>query len=264
MSSKVNNALFDLIHSLTKSEKRYFKLMSSRHAIGGENNYIVLFDFIDKTTRYDEELIFRHFEGEAFLNRFSITKKRLYDHILSSLDAFHSVNSIEAQLNKMLHSYDILFEKSLYDQSRRILRSAEKLAVKNEMHEILLLISKKEHKLIETEGIEKISNEDIIQLVDKQKRAINEITLMNEVWKIKSLLFVQLSKRGVARNKEEVQSYFSICEFLLSENKFLESKSVETNYLIHHTLSAYYYAIGDMEKSLNQLQLNLNLFDTSK
>ena len=74
MSSKVNNALFDLIHSLTKSEKRYFKLMSSRHAIGGENNYIVLFDAIEKQSIYDEDKIFKTFKGEAFLNRFSITK----------------------------------------------------------------------------------------------------------------------------------------------------------------------------------------------
>ena len=47
MSSKVNEALFELIHSMTKSEKRYFKLLSSRHAIGGESNYTLLFDKID-------------------------------------------------------------------------------------------------------------------------------------------------------------------------------------------------------------------------
>ena len=108
MSSKVNEALFELIQSMTKSEKRYFKLLSSRHTIGNENNYILLFNAIEKQTEYSEEQLFSMFKGQAFLNRFSITKKRLYDHILSSLDAFHAANSIDAQLFKMLHSADIL------------------------------------------------------------------------------------------------------------------------------------------------------------
>jgi len=263
MSSKVNNALFDLIHSLTKSEKRYFKLMSSRHAIGGENNYIVLFDAIDKQSVYDEEKLFKTFKGEAFLNRFSITKKRLYDHILSSLDAFHSVNSIEAQLNKMIHSYDILFEKSLYDQSRRLLRSAEKLAAKNEMHEISLLIAKKEKKLIETEG-NSIDNESIEKLDGKQNRAIAEIGFFNKVWRIKSSLFILLSKKGIARTANEMSVYNEICAPILNLNDEIESSSIETRYLIYHTLSAYYYAIGDMENSLKQLQLNLFLFEDKK
>ena len=33
-------ALFELISSLTMSEKRYFKLFSSRHVIGDSNDYI--------------------------------------------------------------------------------------------------------------------------------------------------------------------------------------------------------------------------------
>ena len=74
MSSKVNNALFDLVNSMTKSEKRYFKLMSSRHTIGDENNYVRIFDYIDKQEEYSEEQLFSHFKGEVFLNRFYITK----------------------------------------------------------------------------------------------------------------------------------------------------------------------------------------------
>ena len=66
MSIKVNEALFDLIHSLTKSEKRYFKLMSSRHTIGDENNYIRLFDAIGKQSTYSEAELFSFFRGRHF------------------------------------------------------------------------------------------------------------------------------------------------------------------------------------------------------
>ena len=40
----VKEALFDLIKSMTMSEKRYFKIYSSKHTIGEKNEYIRLFD----------------------------------------------------------------------------------------------------------------------------------------------------------------------------------------------------------------------------
>ena len=59
MSTKVKEGLFELIKSLSKSEKRYFKLISSRHTIGDENNYVRLFDYIAKQDEYNEEDYYR-------------------------------------------------------------------------------------------------------------------------------------------------------------------------------------------------------------
>jgi hypothetical protein len=50
---KPSNELHDLIKSLTKSEKRFFKLHSSLQA--GDKNYLRIFDAIDKQKVYDEE-----------------------------------------------------------------------------------------------------------------------------------------------------------------------------------------------------------------
>ena len=197
MSSKVNEALFDLISSMSKSEKRYFKLMSSRHTIGEENNYVRIFDHLDKHTGYDEELLFEKFKGEAFLNRFSITKKRLYDHVLSALDSFHSSNSIEAQIHKMLHSADILFERSLYDQSRRILRSAEKLALKYEKSALMIEISAKQKRILETSGYVNISGTDLVELSDNEDIFIDQMREYNRIWSVKSQLFTQLAKKAL-------------------------------------------------------------------
>ncbi|MCT4560919.1 MAG: hypothetical protein N4A41_06035 [Crocinitomicaceae bacterium] len=68
MSTKSSESIFELIRSLTKSEKRYFKLHASRHTIGEENNYVTLFDYIDKQAAYDEAKLFQDFKGAAFLN----------------------------------------------------------------------------------------------------------------------------------------------------------------------------------------------------
>ncbi|MFL2570564.1 MAG: hypothetical protein ACJ0QL_01640 [Parvicellaceae bacterium] len=52
-----SHALFDLISSLTMSEKRYFKLFSSRHVIGESNDYIHLFNAIEKQKVYSEDVL---------------------------------------------------------------------------------------------------------------------------------------------------------------------------------------------------------------
>ncbi len=260
MSNKVNEALFDLIQSMTKSEKRYFKLLSSRHSIGGENNYIKLFDAIEKQDEYDEEELFILFEGEALLNRFSITKKRLYDHILSALDAFHVSNSKEAQLYKMLHSIDLLYNKSLYDQSSRILRSAEKLAIKHEKLEILQILSQKKKRLIETKGYLQLTDECISEQYKKDDSNNSEVILNNELWSIKSRLFLKLSKKGISRTENDVEEYTMICKKVLDE-ELQPSNSIENNYLIYHIRGAYYYAIGQLENSLINLEENMKIFE---
>src|SRR5690554_3084353 len=113
MSKTASPALFELIHSLSKSEKRYFKIYASRHTIGEENNGIRIFNYIDDQNEFDEKAVHEHFKGEAFLNQFPITKNRLYDQILNALDAFHASKNIDAQLYKMVHSIHILYEKGL-------------------------------------------------------------------------------------------------------------------------------------------------------
>jgi hypothetical protein len=263
MSTKVKEALFELIKSLSKSEKRYFKLLSSRHTIGDENNYVKLFDFIDKQSAYDEEAIFKEFKNEAFLHRFSITKKRLYDHVLSALDAFHSTSSVDAQLFKMMHSADILFNKSLYDQCARILRSAEKLAEKNNRFTLLAEISRKNKRLVENNAYSNYSHSDF-EAIEKSDAAILEtITCYNVLWKVKSDLFVHLSRKGKARNQEECEAFDSIIK-QLPQNLIVSEGVFDNYYLYHHIYSAYYFSIGNFLKCFSHIKLNLENFEKNE
>jgi hypothetical protein len=263
MSTRVKNSVHELIHSLTKSEKRYFKLFSSRHIIGESNNYVLLFDYIEKQSEYDEDQLFKDFKGEAFLNKFSITKKRLYDQILASLDAFHSNASIEAQLRTMLHSVDILYKKSLYDQCNDILRSAEKLALKNNLYIILMEIGKKKKRLLENKGYTSIDIENIHEILKQDEYYMNKEELYNKLWSIKSKLFHQLGQKGSSRNQEDINTFKIIMEELIHSNK-LEDFDAETAYLYHHTYSAYYFALNDFNACLNHLTTNIQAFETNK
>ena len=142
MSNVASSNLHELIQSLTKPEKRYFKVFASRHVIGDENNYEKLFDAIAAQEVYDEAELLTKFKNEAFVNRFSISKNRLYNSILKSLDTYHANSSADAQIKRQIHAAEILYKKGLYNQSKRLFRSAKKQAEKHEKITSLIEISR--------------------------------------------------------------------------------------------------------------------------
>jgi len=251
MSNKKSNHLFELIKSLNKSEKRYFKLYSSRHTIGEQNNYNLLFDFIEKMPVYDESLIHVHFDGESFLNRFSITKGRLYNIILKSLDLFYSTSSIDSQIYTMIHSADILFNKGLYTQAEKILNSAEKQTIKHGKNILLLEIKNKQKKLIEKELYSDIKTHQISKILSAESQILEEIGNQQKLWHTKSLLFNELNKKGVIRSKSEIKNLDNIIDQLKSLN--LDQCNGKTKYLYHHIYSAYYFALNDLQNSYEHL-----------
>lgn len=261
MAAKVSESLHELIKYLTKSEKRYFKLFSARHVVGEENNYVILFDYIEQQDLYDEDALFNHFKGEAFLNKFSITKKRLYDQIINSLDSFHASASVDAQIYKLLHSADILYNKSLYDQSRRQLRSAEKLAIKHEMYNLLSEISLKYKRLAENNGV--VNEEEVERILQTDLLAHSQNWTYNTFWNLKSKLFALLHSKGISRTQADLVEFKSI----IDELEIVKEKSEPTaasNYLYNHIHAAYHFAIGSFEKCYQHLHQNISLFEHTK
>lgn len=259
MSKTASPALFELIHSLTKSEKRYFKIYASRHTIGEENNGIRIFDFVEQQNEFDEEAIYRHFKGEAFLNQFPITKNRLYEQIINALDAFHASKNQEAQLYKMLHSINILYSKGLYDHAVRELKKAKRLAKKHNKMAILLQLANEEKRIIETQGYRKADTESLEKHIKETFELTAQYNFYNELWMIKSKLFIRLNQFGQARSEEEIEEYKKL---------FLQFKAIkkpneitfENQYLIYHFKSAYTFAILMNEESLKTLKENLEHF----
>ena len=259
MSNKVSNHLFELIKSLNKSEKRYFKLFSSRHTIGEENGYLRLFDFIDKMDTYQEDLIFMHFKGQALLNKFSITKARLYNNILRSLDSFNAGSSTDAQLFRSLHCADILFGKGLYKQCEKILNSAEKQAKKYERFNILLEIKQKQKRLVENEMYTEIKATQITKMFEEEKGIIDEIETYHQLWHVKSLLFQEINLNGNVRNEEATLKLKELVDRI--KDVKVENYSTKINYLFHHIHGAYYFSVNDLECSYHHLCANLKLLE---
>ncbi|HEY8404521.1 MAG TPA: hypothetical protein VIK71_07910 [Flavobacteriales bacterium] len=261
MSNKSSDSLFRLIKSMTKAEKRYFKVFSSRHIIGDSNNYLLLFNAIDAMSEYDEEALLKKFKGKSFVARFSISKNRLYNALLKCLDSFHSNSSVDAQLQRQLHSIEILYHKSLYAQSMKLLQSAAKVAEKHEKYTILAEIYKWEKRILEKDNYEEIkSDARIDKILQADRQLTKKLQNYNELWNIKSKIFSQLYKHGKVRSESERARLY---QYIREATALFDGKveGTENAYLLNHIYSGYYFSLGDYAACYPYLLDNLKLIE---
>lgn len=260
MSKPASDHLFRLIKSLSRTEKRYFKLFAARHTIGEKNDNLILFEAIDAQPEYDEIKLLKLFKQHTFQTRPAIAKARLYETVLRSLDAFHADSSADVEIRKLLHFAEILFKKSLYDESYKMLAKAKRLAIEHEKHPALIDVFKWEKKLLEKESYSGKSFEDITRLLEEDQLVIEKITNYAEFWYIKSRLIMLLNKQGKVRDNSELASFKNIIDttLLKSEDKAL---SYETRYLYYHIYTAYYFGIGDYKSSYDYIKKHLMLIE---
>lgn len=191
----IKTELFDLIHSMNMSEKRYFKIFSSKHVIGGKNEYVKLFDAIDKMSVYDEnELI-----GKSFVKNLSAEKNYLQRLVLKSLNAFHLELNSKTKIYSYLQSVEILYHKGLYHQAEKICIKALELAIEKELfahiqsiHEILIELFSKQFKYAEA-----------IDLIEYSTTHFDMLQNFKEVQLITMKAYKDQWDYGFARTNEE-------------------------------------------------------------
>jgi len=180
---KVSNDLFDLIKSLEKSEKRYFKIRMKTNDSNLQQNMVLLFDAIDKQTTYNENKIIKKFAGKAFIKRLTVTKNRLYHAILKALEAYHSSNVSDSHFIGMVEQVEILFEKGLLKQGQSLLFTIKKKAVEENRFIVLQRILKTErahfNKLIVENSSQNKKNKNLNLQILKQHQNLLDF---NRIW----------------------------------------------------------------------------------
>jgi len=161
---------FDLIKSLEKAEKAHFRRHLSYQPSKGEPAiYVKLFDELDKMKEYDAERLKRKFKGEKFLKHLSASLSYLYSSLLNSLVDYHAKKDDELRADEMIGEIRVLFQKQLYDQCARQIRSARKFFEEREYHQHLYKLCAYEYNLL----AKQMPQDEIEKLkrVNKERRA---------------------------------------------------------------------------------------------
>lgn len=163
--------IFQLIQSLTKSEKRYFKLFATRH-YDKDNQYLRLFEAIDAQLTYQESELVPLFSAKKSPAHFAVLKKQLYETLLEALHHYDEFNNPEQQLAKGVHYSNLLLRRGLLEQCKKQLIKYKQLAYKLEKFELLIelieiekrLASKLQYSGMRTDVISAIHEEEMFCL----------------------------------------------------------------------------------------------------
>ncbi|MGB5228834.1 MAG: hypothetical protein WBN55_11265, partial [Eudoraea sp.] len=174
MTNAHKDALFVLVKSLSKSEKRQFKLYVGRLGVNTDAKFLALFNLLDKLKTYDESAILA--SGIVKKTQLSNLKAHLYKQILVSLRLNPVNQNIRVQIREQLDFATILYQKGLYKQSLKILDKVKGIAIDNEEKNIAYEIVELE-KIIETQYITRSIPDRADELV-KQARKLSEQNVM--------------------------------------------------------------------------------------
>ncbi|MCW3115096.1 MAG: hypothetical protein JWR18_3492 [Segetibacter sp.] len=201
MPNRSTDTLFQLIHSLEKSEKRNFKLYIKRSSAKEDLKIIQLFDAMDKLSEYDEKLLLKKLPSVE-KPQLSNLKTHLYKQVLASLRLLKTSENIDLQLHEQLDYARILYNKGLYLQSLKILERIKELARSFNQDSFLIQVISLEKK-IETLHITR-SMQDRADRLTAEANEINERRrIITQLSNLALQLYSWYIKNGHARNEED-------------------------------------------------------------
>lgn len=246
-----------LVNSLSKSEKRYFRLYAQIQQ--GSKDYMALFDLIEQGNTVDE--VYDIFKTRNIKQHPSIIAKYLYEVIIDCLLSLRSKHDTEYRLFQSVTKAGILFERGLHASAFHELDNAKKMAQLYEFDVLSQLIIQLKLKLSRTL--------DFINITD-EKSLINEYFQMNEILKscrntnVHFQLYDVLRYRTMFADKmqpEELKDLVLGELYLMSRHTH---KRVETQKL--HTLfqASYYLHIGRSKLAVKYFKELIVLFENNK
>lgn len=214
---KPSNELYKLIKSLTKSEKRFFKLSSALQS--GEKNYLKIFDFIEKQGAYREEDLKEFFQNETFVKHLPSEKNHLYRLILKSLRVYYSEQSASSILKQELKNVEILYNKALYKECEKFVQRAKSLAVEHEEFYYWYELISWEKKLLEAAYEDGEFSRNLDDIIEEEESVIAKLRNLAEYQVIYSKINLIFRSGGFTRNEEERKIVDDISDYHLIKGK---------------------------------------------
>lgn len=241
--------LFDLIKSLSKSEKRQFSLYAGRLGVNEQAKFMQLFAILDKQSQYNEAQILAH--KEISKKQLSNLKGHLYKQILISLRLNPIHQNIRLQIREQLDFATILYHKGLFSQSLKMLERAKTIALDHEEKNMAAEIIELE-KVIESQYITRsISNRAELLVAESATiGSLNEIS--SQLSNLSLQLYSLFLQKGYVKSDAElkyVNEFFQsrIPDLQLDSLGFRErlwyyNAQLWYNFIIQDFLACYTYA----------------------
>jgi hypothetical protein len=221
--------LFDLIKSLSASEKKYFKLYAA--TIGGKEatSYMKLFHLLDKMDVYDEMQVKKKFKNERFIKQLSVLKNYLLNLIIKSL--LNSKESVYASSHLQLQvaTVQLLYEKGLHTLCLKTIKRLKGTAHQQEDFFMIDRLCDWEIRIL-------MCDLQITKAIEKTDEQINALK--------KRLIDLEIKREGLDLYKMscETKTYVNSNKLLKAAEKFEKKTKIQQEH--GGILGRYFYHTG--------------------
>ncbi|MEO5906631.1 MAG: hypothetical protein ABIQ11_07890, partial [Saprospiraceae bacterium] len=251
--------LFTIIKSLTKAEKRNFRLYVQRLQSNEDVLYVRLFDILDKLEDYDEEKVLEKL-GDIPKSKFVNLKRHLYTQVLKSLRLIHE-NIESIRVREQIDFAHILYSKGLYLQAFKLLDRVKEMLPEGG-HDLLRLEIIEFQKFIEERHITRSRKKSgkvqslLIESENQESRVSNLVLLSNLKIKIHGWYI----ETGHVRDAKD---HFTVKEYFESELRKVRiaNLSVTEEIYLQQSYMWYYYILLDFAHCHHHAELWVKAFD---
>lgn len=258
-SERTTNLIL-LVHSLSKAEKRYFRLYSNLQS--GEKVYLRLFDLISEGIPAEE--IQNRFKELPDEKSYEMAIKHLYRVILDCLIRLREKQDTQAQIFNYITKAEILFDRDLAEDALAELNKAKKLAITYENDPLQLLIRRTELKYLSSLGFKGVSERELVNKQMKINDVMKYARNTNLHLQLYDILKHRITYKGYARSEKQKED---LNDLVLSELNLVANNSYQgfEPKKLHLLFQATYYLnTGNYKSAIRLYQELISLFEENK
>jgi len=238
--------LYDLIHSLSKSEKRYIQLHSAAETL----DYMELWKILLKEENYNEARLKGEYADANFMKNFAMSKQYLFERILLLLDRFRKQSDADT-LTEKGRLVKILWEKGFKRKAKSRLQKALKKAEVGELFEVQLSLLEIKKTFPDT---------DYKETAEEVKICLSKLQNINEYWEISRAIYEkqqEIRKQRTYIKEQELSELFNTPK--LFNDSF--AKTFRSRVYYYHARTTYFFATGQKESAYNGNRIFLKLLE---
>ena len=210
MASTQTAYLFALVKSMSKAEKRSFKLYATRIQGAEPPLFVQLFDALDRQKSYDEAALLKRVP-KIKRRQLSNLKAHLYRQLLTSLRLVSTEAHADIDIREQIDFAKVLYQRGLFRQSLKLLDKTKARAAAIH-HDFLHLQIVEFEKLIESRHVTGSAPDRATQLAEESYRrgrvARQRVQLSNLALKLYGM-YIRIGHVRDARNALLVKEYFA-------------------------------------------------------
>ena len=244
MAETESNSLYELIQSLSKSERKSFTQLAN-YSSGSDKKYLVLYDLLASQKTYNEEKIKKKLLELGIRTPLPVLKNYVQEIVLKALRFHFDAVTTDSKLHNLLMEAEIMHSKGFYKFRDKLIRKAKGIAKKHESKEILLETLNKEWNYKTVFNPKEIDSDHFTALEDLSKLLAARALTYNV-----SLLL----EKGEIRDDTLKREW----EEIISTPMLIKSKQLsgyEETCHFHHNWMRYFHRTNDFNKCMYHQEL---------